>query len=155
MSIYLDENDTLQTKLYRKSEKVVYNNYRLAIMPKSQKISTLSGEIHRTNYCCSNEKHLNISLKKLYLLIDKFTEFDLHPDKIDNHKMGSLYEELLRKFSEMSNEESGDHFTPRDIVKLLVSLVFGGDKENLKGEDKIRSVYDPCCGTGGMLTMGK
>ena len=93
--------------------------------------------------------------KKLYLLIDKFTEFDLHPDKVDNHMMGSLYEELLRKFSEMSNEESGDHFTPRDIVKLLVSLVFGGDKENLKGEDKIRSVYDPCCGTGGMLTIGK
>ena len=93
--------------------------------------------------------------KKLYLLIDKFTEFDLHPNKIDNHTMGSVYEELLRKFSEMSNEESGDHFTPRDIVKLLVSLVFGGDKENLKGEDKIRSVYDPCCGTGGMLTIGK
>ena len=93
--------------------------------------------------------------KKLYLLIDKFTEFDLHPDKVDNHMMGSLYEELLRKFSEMSNEESGDHFTPRDIVKLLVSLVFGGDKENLKGEDKIRSIYDSCCGTGGMLTIGK
>ena len=93
--------------------------------------------------------------KKLYLLIDKFTEFDLHPDKVDNHMMGSLYEELLRKFSEMSNEESGDHFTPRDVVKLLVSLVFGGNKEKLKGEDKIRSVYDPCCGTGGMLTIGK
>ena len=93
--------------------------------------------------------------KKLYLIIDKFTEIDLHPNKVDNHMMGSVYEELLRKFSEMSNEESGDHFTPRDIVKLLVSLVFGGDKENLKGEDKIRSVYDPCCGTGGMLTIGK
>ncbi len=93
--------------------------------------------------------------KKLYLLIDKFTEFDLHPNKVDNHLMGSMYEELLRKFSEMSNEESGDHFTPRDIVKLLVSLVFGGDQENLKGEGKIRSVYDPCCGTGGMLTIGK
>jgi len=93
--------------------------------------------------------------KKLYLLIDKFTEFDLHPNKVDNHMMGSLYEELLRKFSEISNEESGDHFTPRDIVKLLVSLVFGGDKENLKGEGKLRSVYDPCCGTGGMLTIGK
>lgn len=93
--------------------------------------------------------------KKLYLLINKFTEFDLHPDKVDNHMMGSVYEELLRKFSEMSNEESGDHFTPRDIVKLLVSLVFGGNKENLQGEGKIRSVYDPCCGTGGMLTIGK
>jgi len=93
--------------------------------------------------------------KRLYLLIDKFTEFDLHPGKIDNHQMGSIYEELLRKFSEMSNEESGDHFTPRDVVKLLVSFVFGGDKENLQGEGKIRSVFDPCCGTGGMLTLGK
>lgn len=93
--------------------------------------------------------------KRLYLLIDKFTEFDLHPSKIDNHQMGSVYEELLRKFSEMSNEESGDHFTPRDVVKLLVSFVFGGDKESLKGDGKIRSVFDPCCGTGGMLTIGK
>jgi type I restriction enzyme M protein len=93
--------------------------------------------------------------KRLYLLIDKFTEFDLHPSVIDNHQMGSVYEELLRKFSEMSNEESGDHFTPRDVVKLLVSFVFGGDKENLQGEGKIRSVFDPCCGTGGMLTIGK
>lgn len=93
--------------------------------------------------------------KRLYLLIDKFTEFDLHPNVIDNHQMGSVYEELLRKFSEMSNEESGDHFTPRDVVKLLVSFVFGGDKENLQGEGKIRSVFDPCCGTGGMLTIGK
>jgi type I restriction enzyme M protein len=93
--------------------------------------------------------------KRLYLLVDKFTEFDLHPDRVDNHQMGSVYEELLRKFSEMSNEESGDHFTPRDVVKLLVSFVFGGDGENLKGEGKIRSVFDPCCGTGGMLTIGK
>jgi type I restriction enzyme M protein len=92
---------------------------------------------------------------RLYLLIDKFTEFDLHPDKIDNHQMGSVYEELLRRFSEMSNEESGDHFTPRDVVKLLVSFVFGGDQEDLQGEGKIRSVFDPCCGTGGMLTIGK
>lgn len=93
--------------------------------------------------------------KRLYLLIDKFTEFDLHPSVVDNHTMGSVYEELLRKFSEMSNEESGDHFTPRDVVKLLVSFVFGGDKQSLQGEGKIRSVFDPCCGTGGMLTIGK
>jgi type I restriction enzyme M protein len=93
--------------------------------------------------------------KKLYSLIDKFTEVDLHPDKIDNHMMGSIFEELLRKFSEMSNETSGEHYTPRDIVKLLVSMVFSGDDENLKGEGIIRSIYDPCCGTGGMLTIGK
>ena len=92
---------------------------------------------------------------RLYKLIDKFTEVDLHPDKVSNHEMGSIYEELLRKFSEQHNEESGDHFTPRDIVKLLVSLIFEGNKESLQGTGKIRSIYDPCCGTGGMLTIGK
>lgn len=92
---------------------------------------------------------------KLYSLIDKFTEIDLHPSKVDNHMMGSIFEELLRKFSEMSNETSGEHYTPRDVVNLLVSLVFTGDEENLKGEGIIRSIFDPCCGTGGMLTIGK
>ena len=92
---------------------------------------------------------------RLYRLIVKFSEFDLHPATIDNHQMGSVYEELLRRFSEMSNEESGDHFTPRDVVRLLVSFVFDGDKESLLGEGKIRSIFDPCCGTGGMLTVGK
>ena len=57
--------------------------------------------------------------------------------------------------SETTNEESGDHFTPRDVVKLLVNFVFGGDTEDLSGEGKIRSIFDPCCGTGGMLTIGK
>ncbi len=93
--------------------------------------------------------------KSLYSIIDKFTEFDLHPSKVDNHEMGNIYEELLRKFSEMTNEESGDYFTPRDIVKLLVSLVFDQDKDDLSKEGTIRTVYDPCCGTGGMLTIGK
>ena len=92
---------------------------------------------------------------RLFRLIAKFTEFDLHPATIDNHRMGLVYEELLRRFSEMSKEESGDHFTPRDVVRLLVSFVFGGDKKSLLGEGKIRSIFDPCCGTGGMLTVGK
>ena len=96
-----------------------------------------------------------IKNKKLYSLIDKFTEVDLHPNKVDNHTMGSIFEELLRKFSEMSNETSGEHYTPRDIVKLLVSLVFSGDEDNLKGEGIIRSIFDPCWGTGGMITIGK
>ena len=91
----------------------------------------------------------------LYSLIDKFIEVDLHPNKISNHEMGTIYEELNRRFSEMSNEESGDHYTPRDVVQLLVSLVFEGDKKDLQGKSKIRSIYDCCCGTGGMLTVGK
>ena len=99
-------------------------------------------------------KELNDN-NSLYLIIDKFTEFNLHPNTIDNHQMGTVYEELLRKFSEMTNEESGDHFTPRDIVKLLVRLVFDPDKKNLKKPGILRSIYDPCCGTGGMLTIGK
>ena len=92
---------------------------------------------------------------KLYILVEKFTEIDLHPNVIDNHVMGNIFEELLRKFSEMSNETSGEHYTPRDIVRLLVSLVFLPDKDKLSQPDKIISVYDPCCGTGGMLTIGK
>ena len=92
---------------------------------------------------------------RLFILIDKLTEIDLHPDKISNRDMGLIYEELLRKFSEMSNETSGDHYTPRDVVRLLVSLVFSEDKEDLQGKGKVRSIFDPCCGSGGMLTIGK
>jgi len=96
-----------------------------------------------------------IKNNKLYLLIDKLTEVDFHPNLVDNHTMGQVFEELLRKFSEMSNETSGEHYTPRDILKLLVSLVFSESEENLKGKGLIRSIYDPCCGTGGILTIGK
>ncbi len=91
----------------------------------------------------------------LYQLIEKFSEVDLHPSKVDNHLMGSVFEELLRQFSEMSNETSGEHYTPRDIVNLLVSLVFSPETEELSKPNKIVSLYDPCCGTGGMLTIGK
>lgn len=103
------------------------------------------------------QKHIDKldSNDKLYILIEKFTDIDLHPNVIDNHDMGNIFEELLRKFSEMSNETSGEHFTSRDIVKLLVSLVFLPDKDKLSQPNKIVSVYDPCCGTGGMLSIGK
>jgi type I restriction enzyme M protein len=87
--------------------------------------------------------------------VEKFTDINLHPSVVDNHVMGNIFEELLRKFSEMSNETSGEHYTPRDIVRLLVSLVFSPDKDKLSQPNKIVSVYDPCCGTGGMLSIGK
>ena len=103
------------------------------------------------------QKHIDKLEKnnKLYLLVEKFTDIDLHPSNVDNHVMGNIFEELLRKFSEMSNETSGEHYTPRDVVKLLVSLVFSSDRDKLSNPNKIISVYDPCCGTGGMLTIGK
>ena len=91
----------------------------------------------------------------LFIFIEKFSEVDLHPSKVDNHLMGTIFEELLRKFSEMSNETSGEHYTPRDIVELLVSLVFSPATKELSKPNKIVSLYDPCCGTGGMLTVGK
>ena len=103
------------------------------------------------------QKHIDKldSNDKLYILVEKFTDIDLHPNVVDNHLMGNIFEELLRKFSEMSNETSGEHYTPRDIVRLLVSLVFSPDKDKLSLPNKIISVYDPCCGTGGMLSIGK
>ncbi len=103
------------------------------------------------------EKPIEKLLKnnRLYMLISKFKEIDLHPEMVSNHTMGQIFEELLRKFSEMSNETSGEHYTPRDVVKLLVGLVFSENKEDLEGEGKIRSIFDPCCGTGGMLSISK
>jgi len=92
---------------------------------------------------------------KLFLFVEKFTSVDLHPEVVDNHAMGQIFEELLRRFSEMSNETSGEHYTPRDIVQLLVALLFSESVDDLKGEGKIRSLFDPCCGTGGLLTIGK
>ena len=92
---------------------------------------------------------------RLFLIIERFSEVDLHPDRVDNRMMGMVYEELLRRFSEMSNETSGDHYTPRDIVRLLVSLLFTNEESNLKGKGIVRSLFDPCSGTGGLLTMGK
>jgi len=87
----------------------------------------------------------------LYLLIKKFNEtsLDLSPENISNHDMGTLFEELIRKFSETSNEEAGEHFTPRDVVKLMTELLFVGEE---KTSGSIKLVYDPACGTGGMLT---
>ena len=92
---------------------------------------------------------------RLFIFCDKFAEVDLHPNKVDNHTMGQVFEELLRRFSEMSNETSGEHYTPRDVVRLLVSLLFAEHREDLRGQGVIRSIFDPCCGTGGMLTIGK
>jgi len=92
---------------------------------------------------------------KLFQVVETFSSIDLHPNVVDNHTMGLIFEELLRRFSEMSNETSGEHYTPRDEIKLLVSLVFSGSKEGLKGEGKVRSIFDCCCGTGGILTIGK
>ncbi len=91
----------------------------------------------------------------LFMLVDKFTEIDLHPDTVSNHEMGYIYEELLRKFNEFIGETAGHHFTPREIITLMVNLLFAEHQEDLTGKGKIRTVFDPACGSGGMLTIAK
>ena len=93
----------------------------------------------------------------LFLLIKKFSEskVDLSPEKVSNHEMGTIFEELIRKFSEQSNEEAGEHFTPRDVVKLMTHLIFSENGVHLQEKNLIKKIYDPACGTGGMLTSCK
>jgi type I restriction enzyme M protein len=88
----------------------------------------------------------------LLLVTQRFAQLDLHPDTVSNVDMGLIFEELIRKFAEASNETAGDHFTPRDVVKLIVSLLFANDDDVLSKPGVVRSIYDPTAGTGGMLS---
>ncbi|RLC08014.1 MAG: SAM-dependent DNA methyltransferase, partial [Deltaproteobacteria bacterium] len=92
---------------------------------------------------------------RLYLLVSKFCEIDLHPDRVSNREMGYIFEELIRRFNEASNEEAGDHFTPREVIRLMVDLLFLPDTDILTGKLTIRTLYDPACGTGGMLSVAE
>lgn len=102
------------------------------------------------------EKHIYTLSEKniLFKLVKKFSEttVDLSPKSVSNHEMGTIFEELIRRFSEQSNEEAGEHFTPRDVVKLMTELLFAGE---INESGSIKLVYDPACGTGGMLTSCK
>lgn len=89
----------------------------------------------------------------LLLVTQKFSQIDLHPDKVSNIEMGMIFEELIRQFAELSNETAGEHFTPRDVVRLIVNLVFANDDDVLSKKGVVRTVYDPTAGTGGMLSV--
>ena len=91
----------------------------------------------------------------LYRVFEQFTQIDLHPDAISNLEMGYLFEELIRRFSEISNETAGEHYTPREVIRLIVSLLLVNDKGALTGSGVIRQVYDPAAGTGGMLSIAE
>jgi type I restriction enzyme M protein len=91
----------------------------------------------------------------LFQVLERFKNVDLHPDKIDNPTMGTIFEELIRKFNEALDENPGEHFTPRDVVHLMVDLLLAGDEEAIRGKGVIRTVCDPCCGSGGMLSITK
>jgi type I restriction enzyme M protein len=90
----------------------------------------------------------------LYQVTERFSAFPLHPDVVTNHDMGLAFEELIRKFAEISNETAGEHFTPRDVIRLMVNLLFIEDDEILTpGARVVRTIYDPTAGTGGMLSV--
>jgi type I restriction enzyme M protein len=91
----------------------------------------------------------------LYQVIGKFADLDLHPDAVSNLEMGYLYEELIRRFSELSNETAGEHFTPREVIRLMVNLLFIDDADVLTRPGIVKTVYDPACGTGGMLSVAE
>ncbi len=92
----------------------------------------------------------------LFQVVERFKNLDLHPNTgLDNHAMGMVFENLIRRFNEALNENPGEHFTPRDVVHLMVDLLLSGDEERLHQPGVVLTVYDPCCGSGGMLTIAK
>jgi len=93
--------------------------------------------------------------KILHLIVKELYKVDLRPESVSNHDMGYIFEELIRKFNEQSNETAGEHYTPREVIRLMVRLLLEPDADRIKGENKIIEMYDPAMGTGGMLTIGK
>jgi len=89
----------------------------------------------------------------LYQVTERFAGIDLHPDRVDNNQMGLVFEELIRKFAEISNETAGEHFTPREVIRLMVNLLFVEDDDVLSKPGVVRTIYDPTAGTGGMLSI--
>lgn len=89
----------------------------------------------------------------LFQVMERFATIDLHPKRVDNTTMGHIFEELIRRFAELSNETAGEHFTPREVIHLMVNLLFLEDEEALTKPKAIRSIYDPTAGTGGMLSV--
>ena len=89
----------------------------------------------------------------LYQVTERFAGIDLHPETVDNHQMGLVFEELIRKFAEISNETAGEHFTPREVIRLMVNLIFVEDDDVLSKAGVVRTLYDPTAGTGGMLSI--
>jgi type I restriction enzyme M protein len=91
----------------------------------------------------------------LFQVLQRFASVDLHPEKVPNHVMGSIFEELIRRFAEASNETAGEHFTPREVIRLMVDLLFIEDEEVLRTKRAVRTLFDPAAGTGGMLSVAE
>ncbi|MBI5592976.1 MAG: SAM-dependent DNA methyltransferase [Deltaproteobacteria bacterium] len=91
----------------------------------------------------------------LFMVVNRFSAMDLHPQTVSPMEMGYVFEELIRKFSELSNETAGEHFTPREVIKLMVNVLFLNDRDMLTRKGIVKTIYDPACGTGGMLSVAE
>ena len=93
----------------------------------------------------------------LYIVIKEFAgeRGNLHPNEISNLEMGYIFEEIIRKFSEAHNEDAGQHYTPREVIQLMVNILFNDDNDVLSGNNIAKTIYDPACGTGGMLSVAE
>jgi len=91
----------------------------------------------------------------LFMVLKRFQEIDLHPEEISSMEMGYMFEELIRKFAEISNETAGEHFTPREVIRLMVNLLFMNDREILTQKGIVKTIFDCCAGTGGMLSVAE
>jgi type I restriction enzyme M protein len=103
------------------------------------------------------EEHIERLSKadRLFLVVEKFADIELHPDRVPNDEMGYIFEELIRRFNEASNEEAGDHFTPREVIRLMVDILFDPDSEVLTTKGIVKTMLDPAMGTGGMLSISE
>lgn len=105
------------------------------------------------------DSHITTMANKniLYIVIKEFTspKANLHPDVISNLEMGYIFEEIIRRFSEAHNKDAGQHYTPREVIRLMVNILFNDDNQILSGTDIAKTIYDPACGTGGMLSVAE
>lgn len=162
-----DLNIPLEQFLVRKSNNSFYNTSKFSLSKLMADSNNLRDNLESyINSFSANAREIfekydfNAQVDKLndnnllYLIVEKFSSFDLTPQTVSNHQMGLMFEELIRKFAEQSNETAGEHFTPRDIVRLTTSLLFTLDDEALTKSAIVRSLYDPTAGTGGFLSSG-
>lgn len=105
------------------------------------------------------DRHIATMANKgiLYIVVKEFTspKANLHPDVISNLEMGYIFEEIIRRFSEAHNEDAGQHYTPREVIRLMVNILFHDDNDILSGNNVAKTIYDPACGTGGMLSVAE
>jgi type I restriction enzyme M protein len=128
----IEENFNFYIKSYSRNVRDILHNFKL---------EAVLGKLIKNNL--------------LYQLTSKFTEINLHPSVVSNHEMGYIYEHLLYKFNQFIGETAGHHYTPREIIRLMCNLLFAEHADDLAGEGIVRDVFDPACGSGGMLTIAK